>query len=106
MDMDPLTAALAFLAALGLGALLWLALGWLLLPVGAGRRVHVELEAGPSLEQDLRGLRWLAASGLLCPEITVLGAGLLPAERAETLRLLAAWPEVSLREEPPERRAE
>ena len=34
MDMDPLTAALAFLAALGLGALLWLALGWLLLPVG------------------------------------------------------------------------
>ena len=37
---------------------------------------------------------------------TVLGAGLLPAERAETLRLLAAWPEVSLREEPPEERAE
>ncbi len=101
--MDPLTAALAFLAAVGLAAIGWLVFGWLLLP---GARVRVELEAGPTLERDLRGLRWLSASGLLCPEITVLSAGLLPAEREAALRLLAAWPEVSLREEPPERRAE
>ncbi|MGM9594338.1 MAG: hypothetical protein ACI3U8_08280 [Candidatus Onthomonas sp.] len=94
--MEPLTAVVALLAAFGLAALLWLCLGRLLLPVGAMEPVQVSLMPGPSLEQNLKGLQWLAAVGLLDARVTVIDPGLLPQERAETLRLLRRWPGIPL----------
>lgn len=96
--MEPMTAAIALLAAFGLAALLWLFLGHLLLPVGWRRPVRVQVEPGPELEQTLRGLRWLNTAGLLEARVSVLDPGLLPEERMETLRLLSRWPGVELLE--------
>ncbi|MCD8382444.1 MAG: hypothetical protein LUC30_05950 [Clostridiales bacterium] len=94
--MEPLTAAVALLAAVGLAALLWLFFGRFLLPVGELAPVEVRLCPGPGLEQTLRGLSWLAAAGLLESRISVLAVGLLPEERAETLQILRRWPEVEI----------
>lgn len=96
--MEPITAAVALLAAFGLAALLWLCLGRLLTPVGRTGPVEVRVQPGPGLEQTLHGLKWLAAAGLLEARITVTDTGLLPQERAETLRLLQRWPEVGMEE--------
>lgn len=94
--MEPLTAVVALLAAFGLAGLIWLCLGRFLLPVGGMGPVQVWLTPGPGLEQDLKGLQWLAAAGLLDARVTVLDPGLLPQERAETLRLLRRWPGIAL----------
>lgn len=94
--MDAITAAVALLAAFGLAALLWLAFGHLLLPVGKQTPVYIRLKADHELEQNLRGLDWLNRAGLLEAHITVLDTGLLPEERADTLRLLSRWPQVEL----------
>lgn len=75
--MDAMTAAVALLAAFGLAALLWLALGWLLFPVGSRKTASVQLTADRSLEQNLRGLDWLCRAGLLEAHVTVLDPGLL-----------------------------
>lgn len=98
--MEPLTALIALLAAFGLAALLWLCLGRLLLPVGGMEPVQVSLTPGPGLEQNLKGLQWLAAAGLLDARVTVWDPGLLPQERAETLRLLRRWPGIALVSDP------
>lgn len=94
--MEPLTAVVALLAAFGLAALLWLCLGRLLLPVGVMEPVQVSLTPGPGLEHNLKGLQWLAAAGLLDARVTVIDPGLLPQERADTLRLLRRWPGIPL----------
>lgn len=102
--MEPLIALVALLAAFGLAALLWLCLGRFLLPVGGMEPVQVSLTPGPGLEQNLKGLQWLTAAGLLDARVTVLDPGLLPQERADVLRLLRRWPGIVLVSAPRQQR--
>lgn len=67
---------LAALAALGLFSLLWLGFGRLLIPA-AGIHILVPVHGdGGDLEHNLKGLRWLCATGLLDARIDLLDAGL------------------------------
>lgn len=67
---------LASLSAVGLFTLLWLGLGRLLLPT---RSIHIIVPVqgdGSDLEHNLKGLRWLRATGLLNARIDLMDAGL------------------------------
>lgn len=79
---------LASLAAVGLFTLLWLGLGRLLIPTHS---IHLLLPVkgdGGDLEHNLKGLRWLHATGLLDAQIDLLDAGLSDAGRERVERLL------------------
>ena len=79
---------LAALAALGLFSLLWLGFGRLLIPA-AGIHILVPVHGdGGDLEHNLKGLRWLCATGLLDARFDLLDARLTDTGRERVDRLL------------------
>lgn len=83
----------ALLAATGLLALVWLAFGRLLGPVGkVGRSVAVVPASGDgeSLEQEVRGLLWLKSGNMAKFTVVIADCGL--SDRGRTLAaLLLEW---------------
>lgn len=93
-----LSVLFALLAAAGALALLWLLFGRLVAPVGSGPLLAV-LPArgdGRTLEQDVRGLYWLAAGQLIHCRIVIVDLGLDPEGLAAARALLRRRPEVTL----------
>ncbi|MCD8141838.1 MAG: hypothetical protein LUD83_00945 [Clostridiales bacterium] len=89
------TVILAALAAVGLGAVLWLLLGACLMPVGAEDTLRVCLLAsdeGAEVEHTLRGLKWLRTAGLLRAGVDIVDAGLNGEGRAQVKQLLRQYP--------------
>lgn len=72
-----MTQIFAVMAVFGMACLVWLALGWLLLPGPCPVQTQVLAEGGgEGLEQTLRALRWLRRSGLLRCEVVIRDSGL------------------------------
>ncbi len=68
---------LSLLAAFGLVCLIWLGLGWLLLPLRCPVRVILEARGnGEGLEQGVRALLWLRRTGLLRGTVVIRDSGL------------------------------
>ena len=68
---------LSLLAAFGLVCLLWLGMGWLLLPLRCPARVVLEGHGtGEDLEQAVRGLLWLRRTGLWRGTVVIRDEGL------------------------------
>lgn len=87
---------LAALAAVGLFTLLWLVFGRLLIPAD-GMHILIPIQGdGNNLEHNLKGLRWLRATGLLDARIDLLDAGLTDAGRDRVERLLRSEPSLHL----------
>ncbi|MCD8007844.1 MAG: hypothetical protein LUF68_02735, partial [Clostridiales bacterium] len=85
------TVILAALAAVGLGAVLWLLLGACLMPVGAEDTLRVCLlasGAGAEVEHTLRGLKWLQTAGLLRAGVDIVDSGLYGEGRSPEEHLL------------------
>ncbi|MCD8145922.1 MAG: hypothetical protein LUD84_01370 [Clostridiales bacterium] len=89
------TVILAALAAVGLGAVLWLLLGVCLMPVGTEGTLRVCLlasGAGAEVEHTLRGLKWLRTAGLLRAGVDIVDTGLNGEGRAQVKHLLRQYP--------------
>lgn len=68
---------LALLAVFGLVCLLWLGVGWLLLPLRCPVRVVLEVRGeGQGLEQTVRALLWLRRAGLWQGTVAIRDQGL------------------------------
>lgn len=71
--------ALGLLAAMGLLALCWLALGRLLLPIPLSLTVSLTGNGdGKGLEQGVKALHWLRRTGLWRGEIHIVDGGMSP----------------------------
>lgn len=82
---------MAFLAAVGLTAVGWLAFGKWILPIGGETRRALAVVAakgdGDGLEQIVHGLLWLRFGGLSGGEAVIVDCGLSDAGRAIAARL-------------------
>ena len=68
---------LSLMAAFGLASLLWLGVGWLLLPLRDPVRIVLEAHGGgEELEQAVRGLLWLRRTGLWRGTVVIRDDGL------------------------------
>lgn len=75
--MTLLELLLTLLAVFGLLCLIWLCLGWLLLPLRCPARIILEAHgSGEGLEQAVRGLLWLRAAGLWRGTVILRDTGL------------------------------
>ena len=89
--MTVLELLLTLLAAFGLVCLVWLGVGWLLLPLRSPMRIVLEAHGnGGELEQAVRGLLWLRSTGLWRGTVVIRDEGLdeegLTLARAMSLR--------------------
>ncbi len=89
--MTVLELLLTLLAAFGLVCLVWLGVGWLLLPLRSPMRIVLEAHGnGGELEQAVRGLLWLRSTGLWRGTVVIRDEGLdeegLMLARAMSLR--------------------
>lgn len=72
-----MTAFCSVLAVLAMGCLVWLAHGWLLLPVPCPVQVVIPAAGGgEGLEHTVRGLLWLRRAGLLRCTLSIRDEGL------------------------------
>lgn len=75
--MEFLELLLSLLAAFGLMCLLWLGVGWMLLPLRCPARVELEAQGGgEELERGVRGLLWLRRAGLWRGTVVLRDGGL------------------------------